>query len=74
MRAAAAAYLTLAVWEFTRDSRIQTPVLDIPRRLVSPDGLLLTFQIATPESPRRIGLGDDGRLLGLGLHAIRVIR
>ena len=65
---------TLAVWDFTRESSVRTMVLDIPRRLVSPAGLLLAFQIATPASPRRLGLHEDGRLLGLGLHRIRVIR
>jgi hypothetical protein len=64
---------TLAVWQFTREA-VRSLVLDIPRRAVSPVGLLLAFKIQRPESPRRLGLHDDGRLLGLGLHRIRVIR
>jgi hypothetical protein len=64
---------TLAVWRFTREAWTQTLLLEVPRHLVSPIGLLLSFQIATPESPRRLGLHDDGRLLGLGLRSIRVI-
>jgi hypothetical protein len=64
----------LAVWEFTHELHVRTLVLDIPHRLISPAGVQLVFQIATPESPRRLGLSDDGRLLGLGLHTIRVIR
>src|SRR5262249_7028742 len=65
---------TVAVWQFTRDIGVRTLLVDIPHRLISPIGLLLAFKVATPKSPSHLGLHDDGRLLGLGLHRIRVAR
>ncbi len=65
---------TLAVWQFVHGGSDQNLVLDIPRRLVSSVGVLLTFQIAPLGPPRRPSAADDGRRLGLGLQKIRVIR
>ena len=64
----------LALWQVHFKAQNGELVATVPRALIEEDGhLRVTFLIDKPVSFKELGMGDDGRKLGLGLRKISFV-
>ena len=49
-------------------------VLDLPKSLFEKPFITIEFAIESPKKPKDYGLGDDDRLIGIGLKSVQFLR
>lgn len=61
-------------WKFNYKADSSKPEFIIPRNLIKKKGkLFIDFRIHNPVSPKELGLGSDGRRLGLGFISMEIV-